>query len=115
MKYLILLFATPLLLISCNKADKITPKTVTYNIECDDCSVFWKNENGEQQHASNQDSSWEYSFEGKSGDYLYLSVTNTQGTHGYNRVSILINGDELNSCYSFCPISGAAMVVDTLQ
>jgi hypothetical protein len=119
MKYLILLLATPLILISCNKDDElnenIPPKTVTYQISCNDCFVFWKDENGEQQNASNQDSSWEYTFEGKSGDLLELGVMNTQDTYGYTSASILLNGEVLNTCNSGCPITGAALVVDTLQ
>ena len=115
MKYLILLLATPFILISCNKADKITPNTITYKISCNDCFVFWKDENGEQGSSSNQDSSWEYTFEGKTGDCLELGVMNTQGLYGSNSVSILLNGEVLNSCSSTCPITGSAMILDTLE
>ena len=124
MKYLILLFTSILLLSSCNKQENTltstttinnTPKVVTYKISCNDCSVFWKNENGEELSETNQDSSWEYSFNGKTGDLLQLWVMNTQDTYGYTNVSILLNNEILNSCNSGCPINGVAMALDTLQ
>ena len=102
MKNLISLLVCSVLLISCNKEDNKLPEPVTqiqkivkFKIDCDDCFVFWIDENGEQKNASNQNSSWEYSFEGQSGDYLELGVMNTQGLYGYNSVSVYLNDNLL--------------------
>lgn len=122
MKNLIPLFVCSILLISCNKEDNKLNETVNqiqkivkFKIECDDCYVFWINENGEQKNASNQNSSWEYSFEGQSGDYLELGVMNTQGLYGYNSVSVYLNDNLLISENSNCALTGAAFIRDTLE
>ena len=111
------------LLISCSKNAPIdssgtipvSTKTVKYKISCDDCFVFWLNESGFSESSYNQNSDWEYSFEGHSGDRVEVGVMNSEGSLGYNSVSILVNDEALQSSSSSCPITGAAFAADTLR
>jgi len=108
--------------VSCNKKGPLEPqlafpplKSVTYKINCDDCFVWWSNEDGVSESLNNQDSDWEYSFNGQSGDRLEVGVMNSEGSLGYNSVSILLNDEILQSSSSSCPITGAAFATDTLN
>ena len=121
-KNLILLFICSALLTSCNKEDNKLSQTVTeiqkivkYKIDCDDCSVWWTNENGELQHLTDQNSSWEYSFKGQSGDYLEIRVWNSPGVYGLNSVAVYLNDSLLSSDDSGCPLNGIAFLRDTLE
>ena len=111
------------LLISCSKNDPfdssgtipVSTKTVKYKISCHDCFVFWLNESGFSESSYNQNSDWEYSFEGHSGDRVEVGVMNSEGNLGYNSVYIYLNNKLLESSNSSCPINGAAFVSDTLN
>jgi hypothetical protein len=121
MKYIIF----PLIafsLFSCNKkgaleSQVVSPplKSVTYKINCDDCFVWWRNEEGYSESLNHQNSEWEHSFNGRAGDPLEVGVMNSEGSLGYNSVSILLNDEVLQSSSSSCPITGAAFATDTLN
>jgi len=121
MKYLLPLIVA-FSLISCNKNGPLESqlaspslKSVTYKINCDDCFVWWLNEDGYSESLYHQNSEWEYSFNGQAGDPLEVGVMNSEGSLGYNSVSILLNDEVLQSSSSSCPITGAAFAADTLN
>lgn len=64
---------------------------IEYQVECKDCTVSYRNENGEAEVISNVQQ-WNLKFNAKKGHFVYVSATNNKGEKV--RVSILKDGFE---------------------
>ena len=65
---------------------------VKYTIECSDCDVSYKNQQGETLSEINVSSSWSYSFTGKAGQFVYVSAQNNESLSPA-KVTVSANGE----------------------
>jgi hypothetical protein len=117
MKPVRIILAVSLLAVSLNSCKKVAEPewAVTYKIGCTDCFVAYYKPDGTQGSASNQNSDWEYSFEGHAGMVVLVAASNTSGAAQGVTAQILLNGSVLKEHTTFCPISGTVLVTDTLR
>lgn len=53
---------------------------IKYEVKCHDCNINFRNAQGEPDQILDIDGTWEYSFTGKEGQFVYVSATNTDGS-----------------------------------
>ena len=89
---------------------------VTYEIGCTDCEVIYYSDsaqtNATEYHRNN---SWTYTFYGKKNQEVLLFAYNTSSIAQGVTATIKLNDSVLTTQTNYCPISGDAFVVDTLQ
>lgn len=117
MKGLLLVFiATLLLLNACKKEAATNPYTIRYTVNCTNCDVFYtKDQTGAQGSEFNKNSSWTYSFEAKKNQEVLLLAYNKSSSPEAITATILLNDEVLETRTTYCPISGYAFCVDTIQ
>lgn len=102
---------------SCKKETNETKKyTISYGINCNECDVFYTaDQAGTQQSQYKKSTGWSYSFEAKQNqEILFLAYNNTSTPQGVT-ATIYLNGAVLETRTTYCPISGYAFCVDTLE
>ena len=118
MKNIFLLIVVLLLCTSSCKKETIDTKkyTVSYGINCNECDVFYTaDQAGTQQSQYKKSTGWSYSFEAKQNqEILFLAYNNTSNPQAVT-ATIYLNGDVLETRTTYCPISGYAFCVDTLE
>lgn len=63
---------------------------VEYQVECDKCTVSYRNKEGESEVINNVDRNWNHKFNAPKGNFVYVSATNTKGNQV--KVSIMKDG-----------------------
>lgn len=48
---------------------------IEYKVDCESCSVYYKNEEGKSVKEAEVDGSWDYAFTGKVDQFVYVSAT----------------------------------------
>lgn len=116
MKKLLLLLTVSALTISSCKKENSQAYKVEYSIACTDCEVIYVSDQaGTQATEFHQNSSWKYSFNAKKGQQVLLLAYNTSSTPQGVTATIKLNGNTLQTQTNYCPVSGDAFVVDTIQ
>lgn len=64
---------------------------IEYHVDCKDCTVSYRNQDGEAEVISNVEK-WNHKFNAKKGHFVYISATNNKGEKV--RVSIVKDGLE---------------------
>ncbi|MEX0811568.1 MAG: hypothetical protein WD048_05070 [Chitinophagales bacterium] len=62
---------------------------VEYKVECDKCTVSYRNKDGESEVVKNAEN-WNLKFNAPKGNFVYVSATNTKGKQV--KVTILKDG-----------------------
>ncbi len=116
-KHLLVSAALMFAVASCKKEPVDTKKyTVSYGINCNECDVFYTaDQTGTQQSQYKKSTGWSFSFEAKpSQEILFLAYNNTSNPQAVT-ATIYLNGNVLETRTTYCPISGYAFCVDTLE
>jgi len=118
MKNLMFLFFVCMFIISSCKKESAPGKTykVKYTMACTDCEViYYKDSLQNQQTEYHKNSSWSYTFYGRKGQEVLFLAYNTSSVPQGVTATITLNDSVLTTQTNYCPISGDAFVVDTLQ
>ena len=75
-----------------NSDGSVESYEVKYTIECNDCDVSYKNQQGETLSETNVSSSWSHSFTGKAGQFVYVSAQNND-QRSPAKVTVSANGE----------------------
>lgn len=109
--------------VSCKKKEEdedISPvkKTykVTYEIGCTDCQViYYKDSLQTQAVEDHKNSSWTFTFYGRKNQEVLLFAYNTSSVAQGVTATIKVNDTVTTTQTNYCPVSGNAFVVDSLE
>lgn len=74
-------------------ADDTNSLSISYEVKCSDCNVTYRDELGNSSEVQGVKDTWTYQFTGKSGQFVYVSATNHDGS--VTEVVIKRGGQEL--------------------
>ena len=118
-KTLVLLVVISVAFFSCKKENSpLAQKTfkVKYTIGCTDCEVIYVSDtSGTQTSEYHKSTGWSYSFNGKKNQQLLFLAYNTSSVMQGVSATISINDSVAATQTNYCPVSGDAFVVDTIQ
>lgn len=105
---------------SCTKVCKDCPAILTYKVKytmvCTDCEVVYVSDtSGTQTTEYHKNSSWSYTFNGKKNQQLLFLAYNTSSVMQGVTATISVNDSVVATQTNYCPVSGNAFVVDTIQ
>ena len=63
---------------------------VVYEVKCSQCDISFRDTNGETEKIMNVEGTWDYSFTGSKGQFLYVAASNKDGSE--TRVQIKRGG-----------------------
>lgn len=119
-KISILLLFIAFALSSCTKVCKDCPDIkiykVKYTMVCSDCEVVYVSDTeGTQTTEYHRSTGWSYTFNGKKNQQLLFLAYNTSSVMQGVTATISVNDSVVVTQTNYCPVSGDAFVVDTIQ